>query len=71
VGAYKNRRQADDSRQQLASTGLDAYVVTLAAQDGVARYRVRVGTYRTREEAATAAEGLRAQRSLTTFVTPK
>ncbi len=71
VGAYKNRRQADDSRQQLASAGLDAYVVTLAAQDGVARYRVRVGTYRTREEAASAAERLRAQRSLTTFVTPR
>ena len=71
VGAYKNRRQADDSRQQLASAGLDAYVVTLAAQEGVARYRVRVGTYRSREEAAAVAERLRAQRSLTTFVTPK
>jgi septal ring-binding cell division protein DamX len=71
VGAYKNRRQADDSRQQLISAGLDAYVVTLAAQEGVARYRVRVGTYRSREEAAAAAERLRAQRSLTTFVTPK
>jgi len=71
VGAYKNRRQADDSRQQLASAGLDAYVVTLAAQEGVARYRVRVGTYRSREEAAAAAERLRTQRSLTTFVTPK
>ena len=71
VGAYKNRRQADDSRQQLASAGLDAYVVTLVAQEGVARYRVRVGTYRSREEAAAAAERLRTQRSLTTFVTPK
>jgi DedD protein len=71
VGAYKNRRQADDSRQQLASAGLDAYVVTLAAQEGVARYRVRVGTYRSREEAAAAAERLRTQRSLTTFVTTK
>lgn len=71
VGAYKNRRQADDSRQQLAAAGLDAYVTTLAAQEGVARFRVRVGTYRTREEAAAAAERLRAQRSLTTFVTPK
>ena len=71
VAAYKNRRQADASRRQLANAGLDAYVVTLAAQDGVARYRVRVGTYRTREEAAAAAERLRAQRSLTTFVTPK
>jgi len=71
VGAYKNRRQADDLRQQLASASLDAYVVTLAAQEGVARYRVRVGTYRSREEAASAAERLRTQRSLTTFVTPK
>lgn len=71
VGAYKNRRQADDSRQQLASAGLDAYVVTLAAQEGVARYRVRVGTYRSREEAVAAAERLRTQRALTTFVTPK
>jgi DedD protein len=71
VGAYKNRRQADDSRQQLASAGLDAYVATLAAQEGVARYRVRIGTYRSREEAAAVAERLRTQRSLTTFVTPK
>ena len=71
VGAYKNRRQADDLRQQLASASLDAYVVTLAAQEGVARYRVRVGTYRSREEAASAAERLRTQRSLTTVVTPK
>jgi DedD protein len=71
VGAYKNRRQADDSRQQLASAGLDAYVVTLGAQEGVARYRVRVGTYRSRDEAVAAAERLRAQRSLSTFVTPK
>ena len=71
VGAYKNRRQADESRQQLASAGLDAYVVALTAQEGVARYRVRVGTYRSREEAVSAAERLRAQRSLTTFVTPK
>jgi cell division protein FtsN len=71
VGAYKNRRQADESRQQLAGAGLDAYVVTLAAQEGVARYRVRVGTYRSREEAVAAAERLRTQRSLTTFVTPK
>jgi cell division protein FtsN len=71
VGAYRNRRQADDLRQQLASASLDAYVVTLAAQEGVARYRVRVGTYRSREEAASAAERLRTQRSLTTFITPK
>ncbi len=71
VGAYKSRRQAEDTRQQLAAAGLDAYVAKVAAQDGQARFRVRVGTYRTREEAATAADRIRAQRSLTTFVTPK
>jgi cell division protein FtsN len=71
VGAYKSRRQAEDTRQQLAASGLAAYVASVAAQDGQARFRVRVGTYRTREEAATAADRIRAQRSLTTFVTPK
>lgn len=71
VGAYKGRRQAEELRQQLAAAGLDAYVATLAAQEGQARFRVRVGTYRTREEATTAADRIRAQRSLTTFVTLK
>lgn len=71
VGAFKNRRQAEDTRQHLAATGLEAYVASVAAQDGQPRFRVRVGTYRTREEAAVAAERLRAQRSLTAFVTPK
>jgi len=71
VGAYKSRRQAEDTRQQLAASGLAAYVASVAARDGQARFRVRVGTYRTREEAATAADRIRAQRSLTTFVTPK
>jgi hypothetical protein len=32
---------------------------------------VRVGTYRSREEAAAAAERIRAQRSVTAFATPK
>jgi cell division protein FtsN len=71
VGAYKSRRQAEETRQQMAASGLDAYVVSVAAQEGRARFRVRVGTYRTREEAATAADRIRVQRSLTTFVTPK
>ena len=71
VAAYKNRRQAEETRQQLAASGLDAYVARVAAQEGQARFRVRVGTYRTREEAAAAADRLRARRSLTTFVTLK
>jgi DedD protein len=71
VGAFKNRRQAEETRQQLAAAGLDAYVAGQAVQDGQPRFRVRVGTYRTREEAALAAERIRAQRSLTAFVTLK
>jgi DedD protein len=71
VGAFKNRRQAEDTRQQLAAAGLAAYVASVAAQDGQPRFRVRVGTYRTREEAAVVAERIRAQRSLTAFVTPR
>jgi len=71
VGAYKTRRQADDTRRHLAASGLDAYVASVAPKAGQARFRVRVGAYRTREEAAAAAARIRAERSLTTFVTPK
>jgi cell division protein FtsN len=71
VGAFKSRRQAEDTRQQLAAAGLEAYVASVAAQDGQPRFRVRVGTYRSREEAAAVAERIRAQRSLTAFATPK
>ena len=71
VGAFKNRRQAEDTRQQLVSAGLEAYVASVAAQDGQPRFRVRVGTYRSREEAAAVAERIRAQRSVTAFATPK
>jgi cell division protein FtsN len=71
VGAFKNRRQAEDTRQQLVAAGLEAYVASVSAQDGQARFRVRVGTYRSREEAAAVAERIRAQRSVTAFATPK
>jgi len=71
VGAFKNRRQAEDTRQRLAAAGLEVYVASMASQDGQPRFRVRVGTYRTREEAAVVAERIRAQRSLTAFVTPQ
>jgi len=71
VAAFKNRRQADDLRQQLASSGLDAYVANIAGPEGQARYRVRVGTFKSRDEAAAAADRLRTQRSLTAFVTLK
>jgi DedD protein len=71
VAAFKNRKQADDMRQQLVSSGLEAYVATIAGQEGQARYRVRVGTFKSREEAGAAAERLRGSRSLSVFVTLK
>jgi cell division septation protein DedD len=71
VAAFKNRKQADDLRQQLAASGLEAYVANIAGPDGHARFRVRVGTFRSREEAAAAADRLRGSRSLSTFVTLK
>jgi cell division protein FtsN len=71
VGAFKNRRQAEDTRQRLVAAGLEAYVASVATQDGQPRFRVRVGTYHTREEASVVAERIRAQRSLTAFVTPQ
>jgi DedD protein len=69
VAAFKDRKQAEAMRQQLAASGLEAYVATLA--EGHARFRVRVGTFKSREEAAAAAERLRSARSLSVFVTLK
>lgn len=71
VAAFKNRKQADDMRQQLAASGLDAYVASVAGHEGQARHRVRVGTFWSREEAAAAAQRLRGSRSLSAFVTLK
>lgn len=71
VAAFKNRKQADEMRQHLASSGVEAYVASIAGQEGQARYRVRVGTFRSREEATTAAQRLRGSRSLSVFVTLK
>jgi cell division protein FtsN len=71
VAAFKNRKQAEDMRQHLAASGLEAYVANIAGRDGQARFRVRIGAFKSREEAAAAADRLRGQRSLTTFVTLK
>ncbi|PYO55551.1 MAG: hypothetical protein DMD83_19060 [Candidatus Rokuibacteriota bacterium] len=43
----------------------------MTIEDGQVRYRVRVGAFRTREEAVRTAERVRADRSLPTFVTAK
>jgi cell division protein FtsN len=58
-------------RQHLAASGLEAYVANIAGHDGQARFRVRIGAFKSREEAAAAADRLRGQRSLSAFVTLK
>jgi DedD protein len=69
VGAFDSRPQADALQQDLRRAGFEAYLTTLGTPDGKTRYRVRVGTFADRALAQRAADRLRAERSLPTFVT--
>jgi len=71
VGAFKERGQAEGMRKPLAAAGLDAYLSVVPADGGQVRYKVRVGGFKTREEAVRMAERIRQERSLTAFVTPR
>ena len=68
VGAFKARSQADALRARLASGGQQAYVSEVEA-DGATQYRVRVGSFATREAAREAAARLAGERQLATYVT--
>jgi cell division protein FtsN len=70
VGAFKVRTQADALRARLAESGQDAYVDE-GEVGGVPQYRVRVGTFITREAARDAAARLTAERHLATYVTTR
>jgi cell division protein FtsN len=70
VAAYNARAQADALRARLATAGLDAYV-TEGETGGVVRYRVRIGTYGTAEEARQAAARIGAQAQVATYVTTR
>lgn len=70
VAAFRTRPQAENMRQALVKDGYDAYVSEIQGPN-VARYRVRVGTYPTRDNAQEAARRLAAERRLTTFVTAR
>ena len=70
VAAYKARAPADSLRASLAAAGQDAYVVEGDGPGGV-RYRVRVGSFATREAAQEGAARLGRERSLTAFVTAR
>jgi len=69
VGAFDSRQQADALQQDLRRAGFEAFLTTLGTPDGKTRYRVRVGTFADRALAQRAADRLRAERSLPTFVT--
>jgi cell division protein FtsN len=68
VGVFRNAQQAERIRKGLADGGFPAHL-TITAEEGQPRYRVRVGAFKTRDEALKTAERLRADRSLPTYVT--
>ncbi len=71
VGAYKAREPAEALRARLAAAGHDAYVAEIDASGSV-RYRVRVGSFATREAAQLAADKIvAAERRLSAFVTAR
>jgi DedD protein len=71
VGAYKAREPADALRARLAAAGHDAYVAEIDASGSV-KYRVRVGSFATREAAQLAADKIVAgDRKLSAFVTAR
>lgn len=70
VGAFNVRAQADALRTTLAAAGYDAYVTEAEGPSGT-RYRVRVGSFASRDDASRAAERLGAERKLATYVTTR
>jgi cell division protein FtsN len=71
VGAYKAREPAEALRARLTAAGHDAYVAEIDAAGSV-RYRVRVGSFATRETAQRAADKIVAgERTLSAFVTAR
>jgi cell division protein FtsN len=71
VGAYKAREPAEALRARLVATGHDAYVAEIDASGSV-RYRVRVGSFATRDAAQLAADKIVAsERKLSAFVTAR
>jgi cell division protein FtsN len=71
VGAYRTRELAEEYRKSLSAAGHDAYVTAFSSSEGTVRYRVRVGSFTTRNEAEKTASRLKAERSLNPFVTPR
>ena len=70
VAAFKAPAPAEALRARLADNGQDVYVHE-AEVGGVTQYRVRVGSFTTREAANEAAARLASEHRLATYVTPR
>jgi cell division protein FtsN len=71
VGAFRDRSQAETVTKQMAAAGFDAYLTAVDAGPGDVRYKVRLGSFRSREDAGRMAARVRSERSLAAFVTPR
>ena len=70
VGAFKVPAPAEALRARLAQSGYDAYVAEVEI-GGATQYRVRVGSFTSREAASEAAARLAGERRLATYVTTR
>jgi cell division protein FtsN len=71
VGVFGTAQQAAGVKKRLADGGFEAQIVPSPSDDGQVRYRVRVGAFRSKEEAVRTAERVRSDRSLPTYVTTR
>lgn len=68
VGAFGDSRAAEQLADSLRKASLQVYVSPSAAAEGDKRWRVRVGPYKTREEADQVATRLKSKEKLPTWV---
>lgn len=68
VAAYRARSPAEEMERKLKGAGFEAYVVGSSGADGRMTYRVRVGSFATRDQAEQTAERLRSDHGLSPFV---
>ena len=71
VGVFKSAQQAERVRSELLGRGFQVQVTSTTVDGGQLRYRVRVGVFKTKDEALRMAERVRSDRSLPTFVTAR
>ena len=71
VGVFTSPQQAAGVQKQLAAKGFEAQIAPTMTDDGHVWYRVRLGAFKSREEAVRTAERVRSDRSLPTYVTTR